>query len=82
VDVLLWLVPAGLATVLAMAWAGWTGRQARRLAVEEHRRASPRDDEAARARLGAALSKPPPARARSVAHQPVERGGGVAIRRP
>ena len=78
VEVLLWLVPATVATVFAMVWATWTGRRARRSA--EHDRRSPRDDEAARARLGAALARPVPARAGQVVGQTVERGTGVAIR--
>lgn len=80
VEVLLWLVPAAVATSLAMVWATWTGRRARRSA-DHDRRVSPRDDEAARARLGAALARPVPPRARQVVGQTVERGTGVAIRR-
>ncbi len=79
-EVLLWLVPAGLATLLAMGWATWTGHRARRDA-EVERRSSPRDDEAARARLGAALAKPVPGADRSAVVPPPDRVGGVAIRR-
>ncbi|CAN5863541.1 hypothetical protein BH20ACT6_BH20ACT6_05260 [soil metagenome] len=77
---LFWLVPAGVATLLAMAYATWTGHCARRDA-EHEQRASPRDDAAARARIGAALAKPVPTRARQMSRQPVEHGTGVAIRR-
>lgn len=79
-EVLFWLVPAGVATLLAMAYASWTGHQARRDA-EHEQRSSPRDDAAARARIGAALAKPVPSRARHVVQHPVERGTGVAVRK-
>jgi len=80
VEVLLWLVPAAVATVLAMVWATWTGRRARRDAADD-RRTSSRDDAQARARLGAALAKPIPSRARRVVGQSAERVTGVAVRR-
>ena len=69
--VLWWLaVPLGI-TALAMVWAAWVGR--------------PRDDrdrdEAARARLGAALAKPTPVSARRVVATPVDPPRGVAVRR-
>lgn len=79
-EVLLWLVPAATATVLAMAWATWTGRRMRRDA-ERDRRTAPRDDAQARARLGAALARPVPTRARTVVAPAVDRGTGVALRR-
>ncbi|WP_460809360.1 hypothetical protein [Nocardioides salsibiostraticola] len=47
-EILLWLVPPALVTVLAMLWAGWRGREPRR---DESR------DEAVR-RLGEALTRP------------------------
>lgn len=80
VEVLLWLVPAGLATVLAMVWATWTGHRAIRDAVDD-RRSSPRDDEQARAKLGAALARQVKAEGKQVVGQSVERATGVAIRR-
>jgi len=80
VEVLLWLVPAGAATVLAMLWAAWTGHRARHDAGDD-RRSSPRADAQARARLGAALARPVPDRARRVVEQSVEPGTGVAVRR-
>ena len=79
-EVLFWLVPAGAATALAMVWATWTGHRARRDAHDE-RRGSPRDDAQARLRLGSALDRPIPPRARRVVGQSVERGTGVAVRR-
>lgn len=73
-EVLLWLVPAAVVTAVAMAWAGWAGRQ-RREVVDR--------DEAVR-RLGAALERGrrtpgyavPQGRARTT-----ERSTGVAVRR-
>ena len=57
-EILLWLVPPFVVTVLAMAWVGWVGREGR---GEVDR------DEAVR-RLGAALDKDAarPCRRRSV----------------
>ena len=52
VEILLWLVPPLVVTVLAMAWVGWVGREGR---GEVDR------DEAVR-RLGTALDKDPPGR--------------------
>ncbi|MDQ3416817.1 MAG: hypothetical protein M3474_06930 [Actinomycetota bacterium] len=79
-EVLFWLVPAGVATVLAMAYATWMGRKAR-LDGEHEQRTSPRDDATARARIGAALAKPVSNRARYVSRQPVELGTGVVVRK-
>ena len=69
-EILLWLVPPVVVTVLAMAWVGWVGREGR---GEVDR------DEAVR-RLGAALEKDPPA-VRPHAARPRERSTGVAVRR-
>jgi hypothetical protein len=80
VDVLLWLVPTGVATVLAMLWATWAGHR-QRVEARDDRRRSVADDEAARAKLGAALSKPLPRRATSVARQRSDHVSGVALRR-
>ena len=79
-EVLLWLVPTGVATFLAMLWAAWTGHR-QRMEVSDERRRSVADDEAARARLGLALAKPLPRRAAHVARQRVEPATGVAVRR-
>lgn len=79
-EVLFWLVPTGIATVLAMLWALWAGRR-QRAESSELRRRSTADDEAARARLGLALSKPLPPRAAHVTHQNVPSATGVAVRR-
>ena len=79
-DVLLWLVPTGVATFLAMLWAARTGHR-ERVEASDDRRRSVDDDEAARAKLGAALSKPLPRRATSVTRQQPEHVSGVAVRR-
>jgi hypothetical protein len=73
-EVLLWLAPAGVATVLAMLWAGWQGRRQERVLDR---------DEAVR-RLGRALEQPArthdrPGAAR--APRPVDRSTAVAVRR-
>ncbi|MDO9381046.1 MAG: hypothetical protein Q7T56_19545 [Nocardioidaceae bacterium] len=68
--VLLWLaVPIGVA-VLAMVWAAWSGRRRRR---------EPSRD-AAHARFSAAVTRPLPARARTVVAQRPERPTGIAVR--
>jgi hypothetical protein len=70
-EILLWLVPPVVVTVLAMAWVSWVGREGR---GEVDR------DEAVR-RLGVALDKDPKQVPRRT---PVvrERSTGVAVRRP
>ena len=70
-EILLWLVPPVVVTVLAMAWVGWVGREGR---GEVDR------DEAVR-RLGAALEKDRPTVPRTP-REPRERSTGVAVRRP
>ena len=79
-DVLLWLVPTGVATSLAMLWAAWTGHR-QRVEASHDRRRSIADDEAARAKLGVALGKPLPRRATHVTRQRPDHVSGVAIRR-
>jgi hypothetical protein len=69
VEILLWLVPPVVVTVLAMAWVSWVGREGR---GEVDR------DEAVR-RLGAALDKDRPA-VRRTPRRPRERSTGVAVR--
>lgn len=70
VEILLWLVPPGVVTVLAMAWVTWAGREGR---GEVDR------DEAVR-RLGTALDKDPPT-FRRAPRPPREPSTGVAVRR-
>lgn len=74
-EVLWWLVPPLAATVLAMLWASWLGRQ---------RDDDGRDDsDAALAKMADALARPAPRRA--TLHSPppavAEPSHGVAVRR-
>jgi hypothetical protein len=73
VTILLWLAAPLAVTALAMVWAVWVGRRARR---SDDRR----DDEATAARLAAAIARPVPVRARHVVRQVPERPSGVAVR--
>jgi hypothetical protein len=73
VEILWWLAPPAAATVLAMLWVWWLGREGR----------GEVDREVARRRLGDAMSKPtrlsprtPPVRG----GLPGERSTGVAVR--
>lgn len=72
-EILLWLVPPVVVTVVAMAWVGWVGREGR---GEVDR------DEAVR-RLGAALDRYADERRGLPARLPRrrERSTGVALRR-
>jgi hypothetical protein len=72
-QVLWWLVPPLVATMLAMIWAAWGGR---------HRDEVRRDDsDAALAQMRSALARPvPQSRHRPAAHV-VEPSHGVAVRR-
>jgi hypothetical protein len=73
VQVLWWLVPPLVATVVAMLWAGWAGR-----ARDDVRRD---DSDEALDRMAKALSRSAPAKARvRVAPTPMERSHGVAMR--
>jgi hypothetical protein len=74
VEILLWLVPPVVVTVVAMAWVGWLGREGR----------GEVDREEAVRRMGAALEREP--RPRDTRHQvdqhrERERSTGVAVRR-
>lgn len=70
-EILWWLAPPAVVTVLAMAWAGWRGRERTEVSRE-----------VAIARMGEALAKPP--RAESYrAPQPsreTDRSTGIAVR--
>lgn len=68
-EILLWLVPAGVVAVCAMAWAAWQGRDSR----------GDVDRDEALERLGRALAKPAP-RTRDTPRSGTPRGGGVALR--
>jgi hypothetical protein len=71
VEILLWLVPPAVVTLLAMAWVSWLGREGRG-AVDR--------DEAVR-RLGKALQKDHPGTTRPRPVVPRERSTGIAVRR-
>ena len=70
-QVLWWLVPPLAATLLAMVWVAWAGRER-----DEVRRD---DSDEALARMGAALTRPTP-RGTPVASAPIEPTHGVALR--
>jgi hypothetical protein len=70
VQILLWLVPPVVVTLVAMAWVGWVGREGR---GEVDR------DEAVR-RLGVALERDQPPRTARLPRRR-DRSTGVAVRR-
>ncbi|MBS2938933.1 hypothetical protein KDN32_14430 [Nocardioides sp. J2M5] len=69
-EILLWLVPAAVATVLAMLWVSWVGR-------DGHGEV---DREVAVERLGKALAKELPAGSRRTPASSRERNTGIAVR--
>ena len=72
-EILLWLVPSVVVTVVAMLWVGWLGREGR----------GEVDREVAVRRLAAALERgaAPQARPGYAAEQPApDRSTGVAVR--
>jgi hypothetical protein len=71
VEILWWLAPAGVATVLAMAWATWAGRPGR----DERDRS-----EAAYERFAAAMAKEHPGVGRPRAVTVRDRSTGIAVR--
>lgn len=73
--ILLWLLPAVIATVLAMCWVAFVGRE--RTALADRSEAAQRQ---AQARFAEAIMRPmPEGQARRT--RPHERSTGVAIRR-
>jgi hypothetical protein len=70
VEILLWLLPAAVTTGLAMAWAGWVGRE------RPERERTPAEKE----RFAEAILRPLPPAARN-RPRPRERSTGVAVRR-
>jgi len=81
-EVLWWLAPPMVATALAMAWAGWLGRDR-----DDDRRG---DSDAELTSMARALAKPPPSGGRQAAQvqaareaklSSAEHGHGVAVRR-
>lgn len=71
-EILLWLLPAAVATCVAMAWAGWAGRE------RAEREPSEQQQAAARERMAEAILRPVPSEPR--AGRPRERSTGVAVR--
>ncbi len=69
-EILLWLVPAVVATVAAMVWVSWAGRDSR----------GEVDRDVAVARLGKALSKELPAGTRRTSAPARDRSTGIAVR--
>jgi hypothetical protein len=69
VEILLWLVPPAVVTVLAMLWATWVGRDGR----------GEVDREEALARIGRALERPVPVPTSRPA-PPSDRSTGLAVR--
>jgi hypothetical protein len=69
VEILLWLVPPVVVTLVAMAWVGWVGREGR----------GEVDPEVAVRRMADALSKPT-APHQATPQQRRERSTGVAVR--
>lgn len=72
VEILWWLAPPVVATVLAMLWVSWLGRPGR----------GEVDRDVAVRRLGEALARPARTPAARPAPRPRERSSGVALRRP
>lgn len=70
-EILFWLLPAAAATLLAMVWVGWWGREGR----------GEVDRDTAARRLGEALSQDRGARpGYAVAPRDADRASGVALR--
>ena len=70
-EILFWLLPAAVATAVAMAWVGWWGREGR----------GEVDRETAARRLGEALSREQRTRpGYAVARRADDRSTGVALR--
>ena len=69
-EILLWLVPAAVTTVLAMLWVSWVGRDGR----------GEVDRDVAVERLGRALAKELPAQGRRTPAATRERTTGIAVR--
>ena len=70
VEILYWLVPPVVVTVLAMLWVSWLGREGR----------GEVDRDVAVRRLSDALQKEPPAHTRSRPTAVRDRSTGIAVR--
>jgi hypothetical protein len=71
VEILLWLVPPAVVTVLAMAWVSWLGREGR----------GEIDHEEAARRLTKAMQRENPGLAKPRPVREPDRSTGVAVRR-
>lgn len=69
-EILLWLVPAAVVSMAAMAWVSWIGRDGR----------GEIDRDVAVQRLGRALAKELPAGTRRSAAPARDRSTGIAVR--
>jgi hypothetical protein len=69
-EILLWLVPPAVVTVVAMLWVGWIGREGR----------GEVDREVAVRRLGEALSRHPQQPGYSAKPRERDRSTGIAVR--
>jgi hypothetical protein len=70
VEILLWLAPAAVVTLVAMAWVAWLGREGR----------GEVDRDVAVSRLAAALQREPAAAGRPRPAAPRDRSTGIAVR--
>jgi len=70
VEILLWLVPPIVVTLLAMMWVAWLGREGR----------GEVDRDVAAARLAKAMRRDRPGRARSAPAPARDRSTGIAVR--
>jgi hypothetical protein len=70
VEILLWLAPAVVVTVLAMVWVSWIGRDGR----------GEIDRDVAVERLGKALARELPAGTRRTSAPARDRSTGIAVR--
>lgn len=70
-EILLWLVPAAVVTVMAMLWVSWLGRDGR----------GEVDRDVAVARLATALGRDHPGRRAPAPSRPRDRSTGLAVRR-
>ena len=69
-EILLWLVPTGVVTLVAMLWVAWLGREGR----------GEVDRDVAVARLARALQREHPATRATRPEAPRDRSTGIAVR--
>ncbi|GAB6984045.1 hypothetical protein [Nocardioides pyridinolyticus] len=75
-EILLWLLPSVVVTVVAMLWVGWAGREGRGEVDREvavRRLAAALEREPRRSRPGYAVEQPAPDRSTGVAVRPSRR---------